>query len=224
MPRIRAWFFDAVGTLIHPEPPAATVYAEVGRRHGSLLDAAVIAARFREAFCIEEEADRQAEWRTSERREVERWRRIVAGVLDDVRDRERCFEELWDHFARPEVWRCNPDAAAVLAGGDGMVLGVASNFDSRLRTVLAGMPELRPLRHVIVSSEVGWRKPAGRFFEEVVRASGSRPQEVLLVGDDPENDYEGALAVGLAAVLYDPADRYRGVCANRLRGLRELID
>ena len=34
---IRAVFFDAVGTLIHPEPAAATVYARIGQRFGTRL-------------------------------------------------------------------------------------------------------------------------------------------------------------------------------------------
>src|ERR1700693_3322915 len=34
-PAIRAVAFDAVGTLIHPDPPAGEVYAAVGPRFGS---------------------------------------------------------------------------------------------------------------------------------------------------------------------------------------------
>ncbi len=41
---VDAVFFDAVGTLIHPEPAAAQAYAEIGRRHGSQLAPAVIRA------------------------------------------------------------------------------------------------------------------------------------------------------------------------------------
>ena len=43
---IRAVVFDAVGTLIHPNPPAAAVYYEVGRRHGSRLTQDVVARNF----------------------------------------------------------------------------------------------------------------------------------------------------------------------------------
>ena len=32
---IEAVVFDAVGTLLHPEPSAVEVYAEVGRRQGT---------------------------------------------------------------------------------------------------------------------------------------------------------------------------------------------
>jgi putative hydrolase of the HAD superfamily len=96
--------------------------------------------------------------------------------------------------------------AAVLAelARRGLALGVASNFDRRLRTVAAGLPELTAVRHLVISSEVGWRKPAPEFFAEVVRAVGCDPGEVLLVGDDRPNDHDGAIAAGLRAVLLDP--------------------
>src|SRR5437016_5097413 len=104
-PTIRAVFFDAVGTLLHPEPAASVVYAEVGRRHGSRYDLSGIDSRFHAAFRREEEIDFAHGLRTDEAREVERWRRIVATALDDVTDADACFEELFEHFSRPENWR-----------------------------------------------------------------------------------------------------------------------
>src|SRR5262245_26789198 len=100
----RAVFFDAVGTLIHPDPAATLVYEEVGRRYGSSLDRAVIARRFADAFQRQEEIDRANAWRTSEEREHRRWRDIFGEVLDDVPDPEACFTELYTHFARPQAW------------------------------------------------------------------------------------------------------------------------
>ena len=97
--------FDAVGTLIHPEPPAATVYAEVGRRFGGCHSVEVIAPRFAAAFAREEEADRAAGWRTSEDRESRRWRDIVASVKRALR---ACPEELQEHpvvLTQPDVRR-----------------------------------------------------------------------------------------------------------------------
>ena len=49
-PEVRAVFFDAVGTLIHPQPSAAAVYAAVGRRFGTRRTEEEIAARFPTAF------------------------------------------------------------------------------------------------------------------------------------------------------------------------------
>lgn len=222
---VRAALFDAVGTLIFPWPSAPVVYAGVALRHGFDLDPAVIRERFLAAFRAEEAIDRAAGWVTSEEREVARWRRIVANTLTEVPDAEACFRELFDHFADPAAWAVTPDAAAVFTAlrDRGLALGLASNYDARLRPVVDGHPELAPLRdRVVISAAVGYRKPAAEFFREAVRVAGCEPGEVLLVGDDLENDYEGATAAGLKAVLLDERGHHTHV-DRRIRSLAELI-
>lgn len=223
---VRAVFFDAVGTLLFPDPSAPVVYAEVARRQGLNISPEEVRARFLTAYREEEAADRLAGWVTSEEREVARWRRIVFETLPGVRDPEGCFRELFDHFSRPGAWRVNPDAAFVFdrLASRGIILGLASNYDSRLLSVLDGSPELAPLRgRVVISASVGFRKPAREFFREVVRLAGRAPAEVLFVGDDFENDYEGAADTGLNAVLLAP--RAKEPKANRVvRDLRELLE
>ena len=216
---IRSVYFDAVGTLIHPAPSAGNVYYEVGRRHGSTrLSLATVFRRFAKAFRKQEEIDRQNGWATSERRERERWQSIVADVLDDVTDPEACFAELYEHFAKPESWKCDPATQDVISElrRRGLALGLASNYDHRLHTVVAGLVPLRGIDRLLISSEVGWRKPAPAFFEALVRQAGVPPEEILLVGDDRVNDYDGARASGLPALLVDarptrPSDALRDV-------------
>src|SRR5262249_7238665 len=151
----------------------------------------------------QEALDQSAGWRTSEERERRRWQAIVGEVLDDVCDADRCFQELFTHFGHPGAWHCDPEAAEVLTELDrrGYVLGLASNYDARLHPVVAGFPELRPLRPVVISSEAGWRKPSPQFFGALCALAGLPPAEILHVGDDRVNDYEGALAAGLRALL-----------------------
>jgi putative hydrolase of the HAD superfamily len=208
-PEVRVVVFDAVGTLIHPEPSAAAVYLEAGRRFGSRLDAATVAARFSTAFRRQEAVDHVAGLRTDEAREVARWQAIVGEVLDDVSDPQACFRLLYRHFARPSAWRVEPDAVATIAALKERCfrLGIASNFDHRLRAVTTGS-ELDGLP-LVVSAAVGWRKPATEFFAAVCREFAAAPHEVLYVGDDEANDYRGARAAGLEAVLLDPAGRAR---------------
>jgi putative hydrolase of the HAD superfamily len=223
--RVGAVVFDAVGTLLHPDPPAAA-YAAVGRRHGSRLCVEEIGTRFAAAFRRQEDADRAAGWRTDEAREAARWRAVVAETLYDAADPAACFAELHAHFARPNAWRCDPDAAATLAAlaARGLRVGLASNFDGRLHGVVAGLPELRPVQGLVVASAaVGWRKPAAEFFRAVQARVGLPPEEILFIGDDPATDYDGARAAGLRAVLYDP--RGRGpAAAGRVRRLADLTD
>ena len=161
--------------------------------------------------------------RTSEPRELERWRQIVAEVLSDVTDPNACFAELFAHFGRSKAWRCEPDAESTMKelANRGYLLGLASNYDRRLRTVAADL--LPMLSHLVISSEVGWRKPAPEFFAALCGSVGLPPDQVLYVGDDLANDYEGARAAGLAVLLFDPAGKSdAGVC--RITRLGELLD
>jgi putative hydrolase of the HAD superfamily len=99
---------------------------------------------------------------------------------------------------------------------------MASNYDRRLRRVVAGLPELRPLRHLVISSEVGWRKPAPEFFAALCRACGLAPERVLFVGDDFENDYEGGRRAGLHVLLFDPHGK-RPEAGARIARLADLV-
>src|SRR5262245_22187770 len=107
--------FDAVGTLIYPDPGVAAVYTAVGRQFGSKLDQAEVGRRFHQAFADEEATTSSGDTRTSELIETDRWRRIVRRVLSDATDPARCFMELFAHFARPDAWRLFPDVSPVLA-------------------------------------------------------------------------------------------------------------
>jgi putative hydrolase of the HAD superfamily len=204
--RIGAVVFDAVGTLIHPEPPAAVVYRDIGTHFGSRLSLTTITQRFRQAFAAEEAADRADGLVTSEARERQRWQTIVAHVLDDVTDLDTCFHALFEHFARPEAWRCEAHAAETIRilSDRRYELALASNYDSRLRSVVAGLPALQPIRRLIISSEIGWRKPAPEFFVTLQSVVGQLPVRIVYIGDDRVNDYDAARAAGLQAALFDP--------------------
>jgi putative hydrolase of the HAD superfamily len=223
----RAVVLDAVGTLIHPHPPAAQVYAEVGRRHGSRLTLEDIATRFAAAFHREEARDRlPPAWQTSEEREFERWRSIVRSVFEDVPGGSECFRELFAHFGRPEAWRCEPEVGEVLTAlsEGGWSLAVASNYDRRLHTVATGLAPLRMIPERIISSEVGWRKPAAEFFREAARGLALSPEQIVFVGDDRTNDYDGATGAGMRAILLDPRGRETASHVLRIACLRDLVE
>lgn len=200
--------FDAVGTLIYPDPPVATVYFEAARRHGSKLTAADISQRFKQVFRQTErndieDAGQRGQLTTSDDRERERWREIVARVVDDVRDTSACFDELFVHFSRLSAWRCFDDVAPSLHAlhTAGYRLAIASNFDNRLHALCDEFTELQPIECRVISAEVGYRKPSPRFYEALLHATGCAAPELLMVGDDLENDILGAREAGIAALL-----------------------
>ena len=225
---IRAVFFDAVGTLITPNPSFVEVYLATANHHVLQSSPAEINARFREAFRIEEDADRGRNWVCSEAGEESRWRSIVTAVFRDrgtAEQIEACFLDLFAHFASPTAWRLIDHAGEVLAelANHGFALGVASNYDRRLHSVLDGIPELSHVQHRVISSEVGRRKPDPRFFAEVVRRASYEAGQVLFVGDSLENDYLGPNAAGMRAVLLDDSSRtFPDVL--RIRRLPDLLE
>lgn len=219
---MRVVFFDAVGTVLFPAVPAAQVYANAARRHGLSADPAEIGPRLWAHFRVEEAADRNRNWQTSEVREQQRWRNIVYAAIDGAT--EDVFQELFDHFSRPTSWVVPPAAAECIARlhARGVTLGMGSNYDSRLASVVDGTPALRPLRdRLVISSLVGVRKPGKAFFDAVTRAAGCDPADITFVGDDIENDYEGATAAGMRAVLLDENGKHERV-VNRVRSLAEV--
>jgi putative hydrolase of the HAD superfamily len=218
--------FDVVGTLMHPEPSAADVYLAVAGRHGSRRSRDEIARRFGMAFEKSEQADLRASGRarlaTSEAHERARWRAIVADVIDDVPDVDGCFEELFEHFSRSSAWRCFPEVPEVLSKlvNRGYQLALATNFDARLHKVCAEIPAIEQIRVRVISSEVGYRKPGKPFFDALLKSTGARPGDVLMVGDDRENDILGAQAAGIDAVMIN---RRAPQAEGELADLRELL-
>lgn len=217
-----AWIvFDAVGTLIRPNPSVADVYRAAGARHGSRLSREQVALRFRESFAAVFGASAAAT--ASETNERDLWREIVVRIFDDLVDAEACFQELFDHFARPSSWELFPDAAEAVRTllERGQRVAIASNFDHRLHDVCAGLPPLDRVPYRLISSELGHRKPNPEFYRAVVRALETAPEEIVMVGDDFENDVAAPRRAGLRAIWIDRrgTERREGV----IHSLRELV-
>jgi putative hydrolase of the HAD superfamily len=203
---VRGIVFDAVGTLIKPAPSVAEAYTLAARRQGVALDPAEVRARFNLHFRNDGVHAGQGALSTDEATERRRWRQIVTGVLPEIAERDRAFDELWDHFSRPDSWRCYSDVAPALdaLATNGISVCVGSNFDGRLRGVVRGLPELNcRMELLVISSEVGFRKPHPSFFQAVCAHLRLPPAEVLCVGDDPDNDVRGAIRAGLSGLLLD---------------------
>lgn len=220
--------FDAVGTLIHPDPPVPVAYQTIAARHGSRYSVEEINQRFKKAFRQSESelfSDSDANgtpWVSSDAIETARWRWIVQQVVPDVTNHDAAFAELWDHFARPASWSSFPDVETGLERLNvaGIGLAIASNFDSRLHPVCEGLPSLRWITHRFVSSETGYRKPAPDFYRRVIHECRCNANEILWIGDDPEHDVSGPQAEGIQSILIDR--RGSTTAPGAIRSLHEL--
>ena len=85
-------------------------------------------------------------------------------------------------------------------------LAVVSNFDYTPTAV--GILEAAGVRGlftaIVVSDEVGWRKPRADIFQAALHRAGVEPHDTLFVGDRIDIDVVGAHAVGMDAAWINP--------------------
>jgi putative hydrolase of the HAD superfamily len=196
-------FFDAAGTLIHLPKGVAHHYREVAGRWSIELDQKQVGKAFKQAW---QESPPPIET-GSARADDDRgwWRALVRKVFDHCevpgeRWNEGFFDELYEHFAGPGVWALYDDVLPVLEKlRHSHRLGIISNWDGRLRRVLAHLGIADWFDPVVISSEHGSDKPSRLLFHRALELAGVNPADALHVGDDPECDWRGAAGAGMAA-------------------------
>jgi len=86
-------------------------------------------------------------------------------------------------------------------------LGVVSNF-AHSPTVWKTLERFNIARFfdaVVVSVDVGWRKPSSRIFRKALSTLAVPAPESVFVGDELDHDVEGAKKVGMLTVWLDKA-------------------
>lgn len=81
-------------------------------------------------------------------------------------------------------------------------LGLLSNFThpSAAQNILDNLGLRDCFEVVLISGEIGYRKPHASVFRLLVTKLGVAPAELLYIGDDPEPDIDGACKAGLQPV------------------------
>jgi len=103
-------------------------------------------------------------------------------------------------------------------------LGVISNFDSRLYSVLADLRIRTFFNAVTICSEVGFAKPQPEIFETAIRTLGVLPGRTVFAGDSLVDDFQAGRNAGLEAILVDRTGRYAAMrSVRRIASLNELL-
>ena len=191
----RAGFAEAI-TALHARSPAL-------QRLGS--PTAIYDAHFRR---YGEEAHRDAgygEWQA--RFTVEAFERLVAEHLGP--DPDLAARLLAGYLAAvPGHLTLYADAEPLLERlGARYPLGLVSNGPSELQRPKIDKFALdRHFEVVLVSGELGVRKPDPAIFAMALEALGVSPQRAVFIGDNPIDDVAGACASGLSAIWVNRGD------------------
>lgn len=224
--KVKVVFFDAGDTLLCPQPSFPGLAAAVLRERG---------------HDVEEDDVREASKGLGEHFKRVEGKALTAapegnrafwiGVYADILVRLGIADEgapgaLVDRFSDPASYELYPEALPVLTGlrEADIRLGVISNFEPWLRTLLERLGVTELFDVVAISGELGWEKPDERIFRWAVEQTGVRPDECVHVGDQPYFDAEPALALGIRPVLIDHYGRFEDLDASypRITALVQL--
>ena len=219
MAPLKAVLFDVDFTLARPGPELGPEgYVRAGERHGLHLDAARY-VEARDAALVdlrrhtELEHDDEIWFRFTER--------IVRGMGGDADSAYACAVEITRGWERHENFELYDDVAEALSGlrAAGLRIGLVSNSSRDVRE-FASHHGLE-VDAGISSFHHGRTKPHASIFRAVLDLLDVEPAEAVMVGDTIADDIEGALAVGMRAVLVDREAR-RPDFEPRIETLGEL--
>jgi putative hydrolase of the HAD superfamily len=229
---IRVVFFDAADTLFHVKGSVAEIYLRHAAEFGFAQTPESLSAikqafgrAFRDAPPPIFAATEPAQIKHSERLW---WFDIVHNVFYRVGMFERFddfFERVFQVFEEPGAWELFPETVQTLAAlkTQGVELGIISNFDSRLFSVLRGLGLADTFDTVTISSLAQAAKPAPRIFQLALDKHAVDPEEALHIGDSLRDDVEGARKAGLHAILLDRKGSQQGTDIRSIRALDELL-
>ena len=198
---LRAVLFDVDFTLARPGPELGPEgYVRAGERHGLRLEAGRYEAA-RDAALVdlrrhpELEHDNEIWFRFTER--------IVRGMGGDADAAYDCAVEITRGWEQHENFELYEDVQPVLGElrAAGLKLGLVSNSARDVRE-FARHHRLE-VDAGISSFHHGRTKPHASIFRAVLDLLDVEPPEAVMVGDMIEDDIEGALALGMRAILLD---------------------
>jgi putative hydrolase of the HAD superfamily len=96
-----------------------------------------------------------------------------------------------------------------------------SNWDSHLPRLLDGIGLAEQFGSIVVSAIEETGKPDPEIFLRACARLNVLPEQALHIGDSLVEDFEGARAAGLRALLLDRLDRHPSIL-ERIRTLSDL--
>lgn len=219
-----AILFDAGGTLIEAKPPREAVFSRILSRYGKKVETERIASLLAKADGVFDSAFAKQDGKN----EDALWSKYDEFILDELGfrgDRGRLVKDLsaaWDDIMpRVESWISYPETESVLEllSEREFKLGVVSNATDLLRRVLDNLNLTKYFDLLVISDEVGVRKPSPKIFHLALEIAGTSPGRSLFVGDKLATDVAGAKRVGMNAVLVDRVNAFPNAGCLRERDL-----
>ena len=212
MKPLRAVFLDVGDTVMRPNPSWEHVYAMAFEEFGLQvtiedLQRALRAAYRHGGWGLEDGFEPSEEATFRRTMEIDQLALAELGLGPMP---EAFFRRLSELFMVTSHWHVFPDVYPALdeLRERGLVVGTLSNWVWNLPELLHALDLVRHFDFIAASARIGFEKPHPRIFEWALEKAGATPAEAIHVGDHPIADVQGALGVGMSAVLIDRWSRH----------------
>ena len=225
----KAVFFDVGGTLIRVHPSVGDVYAKHARAFGFSGTADELNKEFRSQWKkmggIESLGNK-----SGAQVEEKFWKDLVFEVFQPFGGLEhfdKYFKLIFEVFRDGSNWKIYEDVIESQIFRKlkerKIILGVISNWDSRLTSTLDSLELTDHFKFILPSAVVGSAKPDKKIFAEAVRLSGIEPHEACHIGNEIKTDFDGARNAGIHAILLDRDNQFDESIQPRVRSFFELV-
>ncbi|MCL2136311.1 MAG: HAD-IA family hydrolase [Coriobacteriia bacterium] len=223
---IKAVFFDAGQTLVHPVPDGAG-FSAVGRELGFEISWEAISASNSQMYArYNEYYENDPSFWDDQSRARAVWVDAYTLLYQLLGTGDKALQlanMAYDFYFNPGAWYAYEDVEKNLAdlSARGLKLGLISNWDKSLVPVMRDLGLDQYFTIMISSTDVGMHKPDAAIFHYALGQLDVLPQEAIHVGDHLTADVQGALDAGLHAVYID---RYESHPEYGLAPRIELLD
>lgn len=228
---IKAVFFDLYHTLVRYEPPREELQAralrelgievspEIFRRPLVIADEFIYQEIARSSLSQRTKEEKMALWAQYERvllkeAGIEANEQLILGLLGKMRQFEMKLV-LFD------------DVMPVLTDlkGRGLILGLISNVDLDITSLLNELVLTSWLQVVVTSQDVGFNKPQPEIFQEALKRAKVQASEAIYIGDQYQIDVVGAKKAGMEGVLLDRGGYFAEINdCPRIQSLTQLVE
>jgi HAD superfamily hydrolase (TIGR01662 family) len=205
--RVAAVIFDVDFTLIYPGPMfQGEGYRAFCARHLIDVNPARFDAAVASASSILDDAPKDAAY------DAEIFIAYTRHIIEQMGGRERagspgsldaCAREIYAEWAANQHFELYDDVPAVLREltKAGIRVGLISNSHRCLDSFQSHFELREHVAAAVSSADHGFMKPHPSIFQAALDQLGVAPAESVMVGDSVNHDIEGALGVGMRAVL-----------------------
>ncbi|KII92083.1 hypothetical protein PLICRDRAFT_36861 [Plicaturopsis crispa FD-325 SS-3] len=204
---IRFVTFDALHTVVRIRHSIAHQYRKALEPYVGELDGDAVRRSFKTAFLEAKKSTSSSSDPTAYWSKIITATALGAGANPEALNSNirNVVDDLMLRFSSRAAYEPFSDAKTTLDDLEtaGIPTAIISNADSRMRLAMEDLGLLKHTRGLLISDEEGFAKPDPRIFHRAMRLYGPahiEPEQCLHIGDDPDEDYRGALAAGFQAL------------------------